>query len=275
MAEANLVTQEEMALRRRARRRLVGAVAIALTAFVAVPMLFDSEPKPLGPDVDLRIPAKDSPFETGNPGAVPAGTAPVAPEPPARSAEPTDPPAQARTAPVGTTQPAPRPAIDVAPMPAATPTPPPAAPVAKPASSKPETPAEAKPAAKPEPKAQAGSEARQEPKHEAKPQPASPPPPQPATKAAAKPAPSPSPAAAKPDPAFASRGFFLQLGAFGSEANARQLLEKAQGAGFKAAMAGSNGQFRVRVGPIADHDKALEVQARLKAKGFSPVLLGP
>ena len=96
MAEANLVTQEEMALRRRARRRLVGAVAIALTAFVAVPMLFDSEPKPLGPDVDLRIPAKDSPFETGNPGAVPAGTAPVAPEPPARSAEPTDPPAQAR-----------------------------------------------------------------------------------------------------------------------------------------------------------------------------------
>ncbi len=46
-------------LRRRARRRLVGAVILALAAAVVVPMLLESDPKPLGEDVSVKIPPID------------------------------------------------------------------------------------------------------------------------------------------------------------------------------------------------------------------------
>lgn len=46
-------------LRRRARRRLVGAVVLALAAAVLLPMLLESEPKPLGNDVSIQIPPID------------------------------------------------------------------------------------------------------------------------------------------------------------------------------------------------------------------------
>ncbi len=46
-------------LRRRARRRLVGAVVLALAAAVLVPMLLESDPKPLGEDVSVKIPPVD------------------------------------------------------------------------------------------------------------------------------------------------------------------------------------------------------------------------
>ncbi|MCC2970592.1 SPOR domain-containing protein [Massilia sp. IC2-476] len=45
--------------KKRARRRLVGAIALALAAAVGLPMLLDSEPKPLGTDIAINIPAKD------------------------------------------------------------------------------------------------------------------------------------------------------------------------------------------------------------------------
>jgi DedD protein len=45
--------------KKRARRRLVGAVALALAAAVGLPMLLDSEPKPLAGDIAIQIPAKD------------------------------------------------------------------------------------------------------------------------------------------------------------------------------------------------------------------------
>ncbi len=45
--------------KKRARRRLVGAIALALAVAVGLPMVLDSEPKPLGNDIDIRIPAKD------------------------------------------------------------------------------------------------------------------------------------------------------------------------------------------------------------------------
>ncbi|HEX8739460.1 MAG TPA: hypothetical protein VF925_04890, partial [Casimicrobiaceae bacterium] len=47
-------------LRRRARRRLVGAVVLALVVAVVVPMLLEREPKPLGNDVSVQIPPVDS-----------------------------------------------------------------------------------------------------------------------------------------------------------------------------------------------------------------------
>src|SRR5579875_2091723 len=45
--------------KKRARRRLVGAIALALAAAVGLPMLLDSTPKPLAGDIAIDIPAKD------------------------------------------------------------------------------------------------------------------------------------------------------------------------------------------------------------------------
>ena len=41
-------------LRRKARRRLVGAVVLALAAAIVVPLLLEKEPKPLGDEVSVR-----------------------------------------------------------------------------------------------------------------------------------------------------------------------------------------------------------------------------
>lgn len=52
-------TDEEQNLRRKARRRLIGAVALMLAVVVVLPMVLDSEPKPAGQNIDLRIPDPD------------------------------------------------------------------------------------------------------------------------------------------------------------------------------------------------------------------------
>ncbi|HEY2815778.1 MAG TPA: SPOR domain-containing protein [Casimicrobiaceae bacterium] len=57
MAEPADINVDE--LRRRARRRLVGAIVLALGAAVVVPMLLESDPKPLGDDVSVKIPPID------------------------------------------------------------------------------------------------------------------------------------------------------------------------------------------------------------------------
>jgi DedD protein len=46
-------------LRRKARRRLVGAVVLALAAAVILPLLLEKDPKPLGDDVSVQIPPVD------------------------------------------------------------------------------------------------------------------------------------------------------------------------------------------------------------------------
>ena len=58
MAEPADINVDE--LRRRARRRLVGAVVLALGVAVVVPMLLETEQKPLGEDVSVKIPPVDS-----------------------------------------------------------------------------------------------------------------------------------------------------------------------------------------------------------------------
>jgi DedD protein len=45
--------------KKRARRRLVGAIALALAAVVGLPMLLDSEPRPLAGDININIPSKE------------------------------------------------------------------------------------------------------------------------------------------------------------------------------------------------------------------------
>src|SRR6185503_5065546 len=46
-------------LKRRGRRRLVGAIALVLAAVIVLPMVFDSEPRGSAPPVSVRIPAED------------------------------------------------------------------------------------------------------------------------------------------------------------------------------------------------------------------------
>src|SRR5207302_5829843 len=55
MAEA----QDVDALKRRGRRRLVGAVALVLLAVIVLPMVFDPEPRRPAPPVSVRIPGED------------------------------------------------------------------------------------------------------------------------------------------------------------------------------------------------------------------------
>jgi DedD protein len=107
-------------LKRRARRRLVGAIVLALAAAVLLPLLLESEPKPLGDDVSIQIPPIDngkfvnplspdklapSPGKNDDAGAknaAPAGAPAPAPieTPPAGEAKPTAPePAPATAAP--------------------------------------------------------------------------------------------------------------------------------------------------------------------------------
>jgi DedD protein len=61
MADRNPDTPEPAVdeLKRKARRRLVGAVVLALAAAVLLPMLLEKDPKPLGEDVSVKIPPID------------------------------------------------------------------------------------------------------------------------------------------------------------------------------------------------------------------------
>jgi DedD protein len=49
----------EDALKRQARRRLIGAVALVTAVVIILPMILDREPNPSGQNIDLRIPDKN------------------------------------------------------------------------------------------------------------------------------------------------------------------------------------------------------------------------
>lgn len=69
-----ITTEEESNLRRQARRRLIGAVALVLAIVVFLPMVFDDEPSlNTANEIELRIPNK----ETAPPLAVQPVVAPV------------------------------------------------------------------------------------------------------------------------------------------------------------------------------------------------------
>ena len=57
---AKPISDEELQLRKRARRRLIGAIVIVTAVVVALPMVLDNEPKPLTQDIDIRIPSPES-----------------------------------------------------------------------------------------------------------------------------------------------------------------------------------------------------------------------
>ena len=51
--------QDVNMLKRRGRRRLVGAIALVVAAVIVLPMVFDAEPKGSAPPVSVRIPGED------------------------------------------------------------------------------------------------------------------------------------------------------------------------------------------------------------------------
>lgn len=62
----------------RARRRLIGATALVLAAIIGLPMIFDSEPKPLADDIAIQIPSRDKPVQSMEAATV---ALPLPPEP--------------------------------------------------------------------------------------------------------------------------------------------------------------------------------------------------
>ena len=65
--------QDVETLKRRGRRRLVGAVALVLLAVIVLPMVFDQEPGPSAPPISVRVPGEE-------------GAPPFKPKPPAAKA---------------------------------------------------------------------------------------------------------------------------------------------------------------------------------------------
>lgn len=81
MAE-QYTTPDDLQLKKRARRRLVGAAALALFAVIVLPMVMDREPRPLTQDIQVRIPSQDSTgFASKLLPGKPAATPMPAPEP--------------------------------------------------------------------------------------------------------------------------------------------------------------------------------------------------
>jgi DedD protein len=81
------------------------------------------------------------------------------------------------------------------------------------------------------------------------------------------PAPAPAPPAASRPPAAAS-GFAVQVGSFGSRANADRLARTLRGDGFAAFVTPSAGDrrlYRVRVGPVTGRAEAEQLAVRLAA----------
>ncbi|MBP0599321.1 SPOR domain-containing protein [Herbaspirillum sp. LeCh32-8] len=256
--------------KKRARRRLIGAVALALAVVIVLPMILDSEPKPLNEDIAIQIPSKDQPATT----AAATGAQP----------EPAQPAAAADTSKLASAASA----LDqkeeivepssVAPAPVITP---PAASVAPPKPA--EKPAE-KPAAKPEEKKPAVVQHKEEPKKEAPKKEA------PKPKAAEQHGDdsaralailegksSAAPSAADKKPAAAGGKFVIQVAALATQDKVNELRNKLNGAGIhsytqKIATQGGD-RTRIRVGPFGSRDEAEKMGARIKKLGLNATIV--
>jgi DedD protein len=93
-------SEEALQLKRRARRRLIGAIALVTFVVIILPLVLDKEPGPAGPPLSVQIPDQGA---TGfNSGAVPA------PEKKAGTAAAGSKPSPARSAPAAKAEPAAR-----------------------------------------------------------------------------------------------------------------------------------------------------------------------
>ena len=262
MAEATDINVDE--LRRRARRRLVGAVVLALGVAVIVPMLLETEQKPLSEDVAVKIPPIDDGKFENRLGEHRANDAPaaaaVAPADGAKGGAATDDPASApaRISKYDTRIPetpanaaAPSPSAE-APQSAAAPPPlaPPPTTVASPKAAPQTT------AASPKAAPQVANA--------------------PQAAAATAKAPEPRAADAPAHVPAAHDGFAVQLAAFADDKGANALAGRLKKAGYTAytePLKTSKGTlWRVRVGPYSSREAAVAARDKLKAEGQSGIV---
>ena len=93
MAEIDPAQDGQLELKKRARRRLVGAVALALLAVIVLPMVMDQEPRPLTQDIQIRIPTQDAAAPRSSVVAAPAAAEAKPAAIPAKPEQQTKPPA--------------------------------------------------------------------------------------------------------------------------------------------------------------------------------------
>lgn len=257
---ARSVSDEELQLKKRARRRLIGAVVLVTTVAVVLPMVLDSEPRPANPSISIQIPAQDA-------GIIAKPPAPLKPSDPAGATQPPAPKTEEKSDAL--------------------------------AAAKPEAQAVTRPEAKPEAKAKAKTKAKPEPVAKTDAPPLPPPESKAAVESAAKTAapaaearpadskaaaPSAAkaeskpakPEAAKPDPAKSkdadkakpAGGYVIQVAALADAAKARELQAKLAGAGLKAyteqVQTAKGPVTRVRVGPYASREAAEKVRPQLQ-----------
>lgn len=226
---------DNLEIKKRARRRLVGAIALALLAAIVLPMTMDQEPHSSVQDIQITIPDQEAATGLQRPLAAASPSADIAPPPEEedRAASPGDkpaPPVDAPPAPV----PAAKPASSAAPPPAPSPASPPA--------SKPEAPVLPAPEPRPLPAPPAEEEARVR-----------------------------AILSGKPVPPRAE-SFIVQVGAFSDAAKAARLAEQLKAKGFPAYTEAVGSVTRVRVGPVPGRSAAEAVAARLEAGGYQAVL---
>jgi DedD protein len=275
---SSAISEELIALRRRARQRLVGAVVLTLVALIVLWNVLDAQPKSVQstPPTPVQI-VSSAPSLAG----VPAVTPYAVPTPPVHGIKLVDPALPAPHAEVlqpsgqlGMPEPEPEPAPDFSALPATGQLSPPVNPT--PASAAPApSPTKATPAKAKEPAA-----STEKPPQKAKPAAAAPEDPimAVATQNKAPKPDTPDPAAATPRPQATKGKFSVQLAALADTSKAQLMASKARDMGINAhteTMTGPNGQLtRVRVGPFANRAEADAARQKLAAAGISGVIVG-
>jgi DedD protein len=222
-------TADETQNKKRARRRLVGAMAMVLFAIVVLPVVMDREPPPTAPEIQVRIPSPDSQGLTSQPkSAVKPGKAALA--------------TAAKPAPEAANAPAPESAAAGA--------------STAPAS---DSPAQSKPAAT---ESARPDSAKPEAAESAKPEPAK------AEPAKAEPTKAESKETATPATAAATGKWEVQLGAYGNAGNVTILLAKLKELKvptYTEKFSTPQGpRTRVRAGPYATKEQAIAAQKRIR-----------
>ncbi|CQR45486.1 MAG: SPOR domain-containing protein [Betaproteobacteria bacterium] len=260
-------SQSQDSLRARARRRLIGAVALVLLGVIVFPLVFDSKPKPVPSNIALDIPSQSKAPGLAVPAsapmlpaassvAVPSGErAAVAHAASATAAAPAPVPPE----PVVASKPAPQP-IPAAPKPSPVQQ---AEPVAPPPAPKP-------PAPTPEQARQLASARQALAALEGKS-------PDQISTAQAEAALANKKHAVQEDAAPSKARFVVQAGAFADAHAAQSVRAKIEKAGFKTYTqvvdTAQGKRVRVRIGPFATRDEAERALRKLQALGLSGAVL--
>lgn len=255
---AQSLSDEQIQLRGKARRRLVGAIALVVAISAVLPMVLDNKPKPMSQDIAIDIPKQDDSGFAARNAATPApqGSSVIVPSPPAqeapKAAVQAPPQALVAASAAKQDQPAEKPADKTAAKPVEkvvekTVEKPTAKPAEK-APDKPATKVPEKTADKSTEKSSAKSEKDKKP-------------------AADKPA-----KADKPAEPAKSESFVVQLGAFSNADNAKQLQAKLSANHIKVysdtLKSAGGDKVRVRAGPYASRTEADKALSKIKQLGL-------